>query len=261
MSDNPYVAPQSDLEKQSAPTPGGGSLQAGIEGRYRLDIGEVLSEAWEKTKGNKLTLLVGVVIVAAGSIATSNVVALFGLDGNAIVEQGDFLRGLVVSSLVSLITLPVVGPLSAGLYLMAIRLADGQQVGLGQMFDHFHRVVDIVIVSLLSTVLMYIGFALFLIPGIYLAVAYVLALPLMIEKNLKPWQALEASRKAITHSWFSVFGVGVVMAIILVLSAIPLLIGFIWTVPMLILTYAVMYRIIFGVEGSTPGDDKTAATS
>ena len=34
--------------------------------------------------------------------------------------------------------------------------------------------------------------------------AYLLAIPLVVERGLSPWQALEASRKAITQHWFKV---------------------------------------------------------
>ena len=74
-----------------------------------------------------------------------------------------------------------------------------------------------------------------------------LAIPLVVERGLSPWQALEASRKAITQHWFKVFGLFFVLMLIMLLSMIPLGIGLIWTLPLLIVTMGVLYRTIFGV--------------
>ncbi|MEZ4291022.1 MAG: hypothetical protein R3E53_11035 [Myxococcota bacterium] len=43
---------------------------------------------------------------------------------------------------------------------------------------------------------------LLIVPGVYLAIAYQMAMPLVIERGLGLWDALETSRKAITHCWF-----------------------------------------------------------
>ena len=74
---------------------------------------------------------------------------------------------------------------------------------------------------------------LLLIPGIYLSIAYRLAIPLVVERGLSPWQALEASRKAISQHWFKVFGLFFVLMLIMLLSMIPLGIGLIWTLPLI----------------------------
>jgi len=95
--------------------------------------------------------------------------------------------------------------------------------------------------------LIYLGMILLLIPGIYLAVAYMLAIPLIVERGLSPWQAMEASRKAITQHWFKVFGLFLLLGLIVSISAIPLGIGLIWTIPLFVMVMGVLYRTIFGV--------------
>jgi len=45
------------------------------------------------------------------------------------------------------------------------------------------------------------------IPGIYLSIAYGMTLPLLAFNELGAWQAMEASRKAITHHWWRIFPV------------------------------------------------------
>lgn len=99
--------------------------------------------------------------------------------------------------------------------------------------------------------LIYLGMILLLIPGIYLAVAYLLAIALVVERGLSPWQALEASRKAITQHWFKVFGLLIVLGLIIIVSAIPLGIGLVWSIPLMVVAMGVLYRTIFGVLPAT----------
>ena len=72
--------------------------------------------------------------------------------------------------------------------------------------------------------------------------------PLIIEKDLSPWEAMEASRKAIHHHWFQVFGLFFVMGLIFMISALPLGIGTFWTMPMGVIMFGIVYRTIFGAE-------------
>ena len=102
--------------------------------------------------------------------------------------------------------------------------------------------------GILMNILIVIGFVLLIVPGIYLSIAYVMAIPLVIDRNMGPWEALECSRKAVTKKWFNFFGILIVMSLIAAVSAIPLGIGLIWTIPMMALVYAIMYRQTFGVS-------------
>ncbi len=78
-------------------------------------------------------------------------------------------------------------------------------------------------------------------------VAYAFSAPLMLDKKLSPWQSMEASRKAVTHHWFKVFGVFLLLSVILVLSMFTV-IGIIWALPMSMLGYASLYITIFGIS-------------
>ena len=93
-----------------------------------------------------------------------------------------------------------------------------------------------------------IGFVLLIIPGIYLAVAYSMAIPLLVEKNMGIWEALETSRKTINKCWFRMFGLYVVVMVLIILALLPLGIGLIWAVPLVNVVMGVVYRNLFSVE-------------
>jgi uncharacterized membrane protein len=124
-------------------------------------------------------------------------------------------------------------------------------ISAGSIFGYFSKMFSLLLTMILMYIMVLIGFLLLVLPGIYLAVAYYMAMPLVVEKGMSPWQALETSRKAITHRWFSVFGLFFIMSLILFVSAIPLGLGMIWTLPMLIIAFGILYRNMFGVEADT----------
>lgn len=131
--------------------------------------------------------------------------------------------------------------------MIGIRRAADQPISFNDVFSGLGLFVPLLITALLMTALIYIGTLLFVIPGIYLGVAYMLAIPLVIERGLSPWQALETSRKAINQHWFKVFGLFLALGVIMIIGMIPLGIGLIWTLPLFIISMGVLYRTIFGV--------------
>lgn len=75
-----------------------------------------------------------------------------------------------------------------------------------------------------------------------------MTLPLIVDKGLSPWQAMETSRKAVHKIWWRLIGLFIVMGLIFVVSLVPLGIGLIWTWPMFIILTGVVYRHLFGAE-------------
>lgn len=104
---------------------------------------------------------------------------------------------------------------------------------------------------IVMTILILIGFVLLIVPGIYLSIAYAMALPLMAEKEMGIWESLETSRKAITKKWFPFFGFFIVMMLIMLAGALALGIGLIWAMPLTVIAYGIVYRNMFGVEEKT----------
>ena len=92
-----------------------------------------------------------------------------------------------------------------------------------------------------------LGLVLLVLPGIYLAIAYGFAIPLALERGLSPWEAMETSRKAVTHRWFAFLGLSLVCALLLMLSVLTLGIAYIWVLPLCVLAYGIAYRNLFGL--------------
>ncbi len=232
--------------KEGAVATSSGGLEAGIAGQYSFQIGEVLSEGWAKVNGAKGAIFGGVFAMYAISflimLIGGMLVGLLGLN-----ENGMMLA--IISQLgLQLIYTALTVVLTAGIMMMGVRQAADESINFSMLFDGIAKVKPLLIAMILQTIIVIIGFLLLIIPGIYLSIAYGLTYPLIMDKDLGPWEAMEASRKAIHHSWFQVFGLSFVMGLIFMVSAIPLGIGLIWTIPMGTIVLGVVYRIIFGTE-------------
>ncbi len=249
-----YQAPGADLSPQQSNFQGGGSLQGGIDGNFKLDIGTILSEAWERTNGSKgtvwLAVLFYLIAVMLLSFVMGIITSILGFGGAGVAGSegaiGAMIAGAVVSQVIQMfITLP----LTAGFFMLGIKLSVRAPVQPTEIFKYFSKTLRLVGTTILVYLMVMLGMLLLVLPGIYLAVAYAMAIPLVVEKDLSPWQAMEASRKAITHQWFQVFGLYIVVGLIMIVAMIPLGIGLIWVIPMMILVGGIVYRTVFGYSG------------
>lgn len=243
-----YKAPDANLNEHQA-SDVNGSLEKGMAGEYEFSVGGIVSEAWEKTSGNKgtfnlaffLYFLVAIPIMMVAQFIIEPVI-LNNPDPAVIITIT-----LVQQLLINLITLPI----GVGLFMLGLRASVGAPTEATSIFSYFNRAFSLLLTVILMYLMIMIGLVLLVLPGIYLMVAYFMAMPLVVEKGLSPWQALEVSRKAITHKWFSVVGLMILMMIIMMVSIIPLGIPMIWTMPMFMIVYGIMYRNMFGYESSS----------
>ena len=227
-----------------------GSLADALAGNYQFTIGGVLSEAWQKVNGNKATallaFLLGTGVMIGVGIAAGLIQALLGA------LAGD-MGGVAGGFLTQIAQLAVGAPLNAGFFMLGISMALGVPAGAALILKYYDRILPLTLTMILYGLMVMLGFVLLVLPGIYLSVAYLLAIPLVVDKGLSPWQALEASRKAITHRWFSVFGFLLLMGLISIIGTLCLLIGLIWIIPLYMIAMGILYRNIFGVSSIPAG--------
>ena len=249
-----YKTPASELTEAQT-REGFGSLERGQAGQYQFSIREIIKEAWDKTSGAKgtiwLAFILYMVVVVPVSMGTPMLLGMLGLPAD--IEPGQEINAtLIIGFVLSQVIIMVVSmPLGVGLFMVGLKIASGAPVSATEVFNYFHKIVPLVLTMFLMYVMLIIGFLLFVIPGIYLMFAYYLALPLVVEKGLGPWQALEASRKAVSKRWFRFVGLGIGLVIILIVGMIPLGLGVIWVLPMMMIAFGIAYRNIFGFEGAS----------
>jgi len=220
----------------------GGSLASAVDGQYDFDIFDVVAEGLRRTKGLKrITLLDGLAV----AIAISAISVVLGVILGTVADIAQ--PGVLTQLVMQLALIAIVYPFLVGFLMTGIRQAVDLPITFNTPFSYFAKAGPVIVGAILLSLLSTIGFFLLVIPGIYLSVAYLFALPLIVEKDLDPWTALEASRKAATAHWFKIFGLFIVLTVLVALGFVTV-IGWIWAIPLWYAAYGVLYRTVFGVE-------------
>ena len=235
---NPYAPPQAALDLE--PRVGmAANLEAAVEGRYDFTVGEVMDEAWRLVKGMKASFWGAAVIVVLIDVLFDAICGVvFGFfrttPPNAIVKQ---VFRAIVGALAT--------PLTMGMTMMCVRRALGAPISFGTAFSYYAKSLPALGCALLVLLLTAAGLFALVLPGLYLSVAYSFAIQLVCDQGLSPWQAMEISRRAVKHRWWSVLGLGLLVGLLTAVSALGLLIPLIWTIPWAMMTIGVLYRRIF----------------
>jgi hypothetical protein len=244
---NPYTPPGAQLQREVLNTEGQGTLQGGINGQYDFSIGGIIAEGWEKTHGAKGTLLLALLIYIVIASVLNVVQGLIFPNPNVLMQQGQFGTAILWITVTTLISIPLTYPLVAGITLLGIRRSVDAKIEASSIFQAYSKTIPLTLLYLALMLMTLLGYALLIIPGIYLSVAYLMSYSLMIDRNIGIWEALEASRKAITKHWFKIFFLYLTMAVMCLLASLPLLIGLIWMLPLFFIVHGILYKKMFGV--------------
>jgi len=96
------------------------------------------------------------------------------------------------------------GVLYGGLYLIFLKRIRGNSAAIGDVFAGFNiAFAQLALVGLITKLLTGIGIACcLLVPGLYLYVAWTFSVPLVADRRLEFWSAMELSRKVVNKVWF-----------------------------------------------------------
>lgn len=145
------------------------------------------------------------------------------------------------------------GPFIAGFY-NAYRLDTlGYKPQLKNFFEGFSNPVNFIITHILTGLITAAGIYLLVLPGIYFAVAYFLAIPFLVNRPFGFWQAMEASRLIITRKWGSFALLILILMVMNLLGALLFGIGLLFTIPF---TYAAVHTVFFTIFSEKNFEDK-----
>jgi hypothetical protein len=218
------------------------------EGDYELDIGNCLSRGWELVKANfwptvgitaLVMIIIGVINQLVGLVMRPAM--------NSMIVQHQVTAGAIfVVVLASVASAPIYTIFTAGLMKYFLKLIRGEEAQIGDAFSGFGPSIgQLVLLSLVQMVLVLLGCVLCLIPGIYLSVAWYFAMPLIIDRRMNFWDAMELSRKMITKHWFIVFAFLVVYGLLVIAGVIACCVGIFVTMPIGFAALMYAYETIF----------------
>lgn len=247
---NPYAPPRAQLEREVFDVDEQGSLEAGINGEYGFSIGGIVAEAWGKVKGVKGTFFLAFLIYFVVSLAVGAILGRIFPVPALLFQQHQWGAGFFWMAVITLIDIPLMYPLLAGIVMLGIMRSIDAKPSVGLIFHAYTKTLPITILAILITVLTLLGSVLLILPGIYLSVAYMMSIALMVDRDMGAWEAMETSRKAITKHWFKFFFLYLFLAIIFLVAALPLMIGLIWALPLLAIVHGLVYKKMFGVASA-----------
>jgi hypothetical protein len=232
-----------------------------LERDYDLDIGSCISRGWELVKNN-----FGVLV---GAVAVFMLCELV-IGGLSVIP--------IIGALFSLANLFVVGPLMGGTYYLVLKVIRGRPAEIGDIFAGFklrlvHLMLAYLVTLLISGVLaipgaIMMGIPLFLmighhqmdggsmalailglfvalIPLIYLTTSWLFSLPLVIDKQLDFWPAMQTSRKVVHKHWWTVFALLIVCALVNMVGVCACYVGIFFTTPIIFAAMMYAYEDLF----------------
>jgi len=237
---NPYAAPEASLAADVVPADAGGSLEQTLAGNTAWTIDQLVRDSWRLVRGFKGTFWLAFLAYMGVAMLVGFVVGLV----------AGFTRSMPAAQLVNyLLSAFVLWPMLAGLWMLGVRRAAGAATRASMVGDCFSQAGRIAGLSIVQMILVGLGFLLFIIPGIYLAVSYVLALPLLVDHRLGVWESLETSRRVIGTCWFRTFGLMLTLGSLSLFMLLTLGIAAIWLLPLAFIALGMLYHRLAGYVG------------
>jgi hypothetical protein len=198
-----------------------------------LGVGEILDVGIKIYLRNALTLFKIVVFVVLPAQILVNFIEISALPSNVTVSSGStgpfggtftqygpvsrHDRNVLLIGFISAFVIQFVAGrfAQAGCFRAIADAYLGEKVGWRSSLRFaLRRLPAIVWMTVLSFILIGLGTLLLIIPGIYLYVAFTVAVPVLLVEGAGPWRALRRSRQLVRGRWWGTLGVAVVGALL-----------------------------------------------
>jgi uncharacterized membrane protein len=153
-----------------------------------------------------------------------------------------------------LISLAISAPLGAGFYVVSAKLMQRRTPAFQDFFTGFQFFVPLILLSVVSAVLIILGFIFLILPGVFLMVCYLFPSMLIIDRRLDFWPAMELSRKTVQAQWFGFFVFVLLLVLINLAGAVALGIGLLISLPVSACAVAAAYAEVFGLQSDYSGN-------
>ena len=220
----------------------GGSLEQSLAGKTKLDLKVLAREAWSLSQNAKGPLLQGaIIILVLGLILISGLQHIFAIDDWTMASPR---VRLILQVCMTILTAPFV----AAMLMIGISHSVGEKPTFSLVISKVLSSALVVLLALLVSVLVDLGFALFLLPGLYLGLATGFSMMLYIEKRLPPSQAILQSIKVFNRYWLPLSVFYVIIFVLFLLGMFTFGLAYIWIIPFYFNFKGVLYRELFGIK-------------
>ncbi len=149
--------------------------------------------------------------------------------------------------------LPIlIGVCQGGMFFLFFKLMRRQKAEFGDAFAGFSEgFLPLFLVGLVSLLLTMLGFIFCVLPGIFLTVAWIFAIPLAMDRKMEFWPAMQLSYKVVCANWWQIFWLLLLNFLVGLLGLCVCFVGIYVALPVTIGAIAYAYEDIFGAA-STP---------
>ncbi len=218
-----------------------------------LDIANCVVRSWKLFQVNFGVLIAGTLIFLVVIGGLNQLIAMYTRSMVESLMAGNVsLAPILLIMLWNIPEMALTAILSGGLYQLMLNLMRGRPAGIGDVFSGFTTSLpQLALAGVVVQLLTVLGLLACVVPGIYLSVAWIFTVPLIADRGLGFWAAMELSRKTVTKQWWMVFCLLIVVALISLAGFLACCIGLAASLPIAfgVLLYA--YEDIFGGPGST----------
>ncbi|RUO61219.1 hypothetical protein CWI76_02840 [Pseudidiomarina marina] len=256
----------SNNSNNTAPQLAAGDFSRALRGEIKLTIGPLLQRSWDITLRSlpwMLGVFIGVMVL--NMVVSEILMTLLPYDEQAMANPENIdweqvnLGNLAISSVLQEL---ILAPFTAMLVFVGMLNAIDQKPSFAKLRGVLQFAPQLMLVALFKIVIMALGVGIIIgvvsfinvalaivlgvLAAIYLQLVMMLAVPLIIDRQLTASRALIASFMVINKAMFPVLGLMVLVGIIVLISALPLLLGLIFTLPMAFNAIGVVYNALVG---------------
>lgn len=195
--------------------------------------GDLVKMGWSKTKENIVTLIICMIVAFLAIFVPSMILNWL----------GEKLEMAVLFALLAfLVNLFMYALVAVGFVQILLNIVDGKAAQIGDLFKSTSKVLPFFLVSLLYSLIVIGGMFLLVFPGIIWSIKYMFAPYLVIDKGLKPVEALKESARLTNGVKWDIFGFQQVVGTVVMIGYLALFIGIIVSVPVGALAMTGLYR-------------------
>lgn len=238
--------PSSDLPAWgSYEPPPGGSAPPPIGGSGPFSPTDAIGWGWRKFLENIGPILLAALALICASIALSILGRIIS-GGDSFLTYDSQGFGFSAAGLVTQIISTFVGyVISAALIRGALDVADGKPFHLGDTFGRL-PLANVVMTSLLTSLLVMIGLVLCVIPGLVVATLTAFAMYFVVDKDQGPMEAITSSSRLVRDNLGDTIVLFLLSVLVVILGVICCLIGVFAAIPVAMLAWAYAYRTLLG---------------
>jgi uncharacterized membrane protein len=245
---NPYAPPQASPPVAPSATPfGAGQSWA---------VGEVLSIAWGRFKEHWVVLVFSYLL-------TTIVTQALSAAPRVLTASGALKQGSTVFTLASLVcatlTFGISVFLQAGLTRIWVDAALGQSPTFDSLFSQGTRALPLMGASLLSALAIFGGLLLLIVPGVIFAIGFCLAPYYVVDANMGPVRAMQASWAATRGQKGQIFVLGLACTGLTLLGLMACCVGLLGALPICTVALALVYVRLSGRGVAVQGPYATPA--